>query len=493
MNGTTGLADPTGVATDFFTDSVIAGYSGMAGVPNSGNVNNTLNTPKAVDTIWFTKSGDYTNIAFTQIEAIRLKDGVSITLSSDQLEAENDSLAYGPNSAFNPGLHFYGVAGGKTETVNFEIEYADTTAGGLNYSAGDLQFDDYDIGDVFHNVKVKVDAKTGSTLKSETSSGSYMRSDGSNNDDYVTGSNGVDNFDGRLGNDTYFGGTGNDKLTGQGGGDTLDGGAGDDFFLVTSFAGTDGRPEWEDGDMVTGGKGMDTFRITGANGAAAISDGESPLIELTDSNFKTMERVEVGGTVTRLTTETSATQLINDHYYHNAGGTLTGGDAITVDASAIKKNGLTFVGNANANTFIGTQKDDTFIGNGGNDILTGGKGKDVFVFGQVHTMTKNDATIVYDDISSVLSGSDSITDFTTGKDKIHLNNDFFAAFTTTGAINAGNLVMGTAAAEADDFLLFDGTSGALSYDADGNGVGAAIQIATLTGVASLAVADFSII
>ncbi len=484
--GTTTTATSIG-GVNYFTDYVIAGYTGNTGVPNSGNVNNALTTPKAVDTIWFTKSGDYTNIEFSQIEAIRLSSGVTITLSNEQMEAANDSLNYGPSGAYNPGLHFYGVGGGKAETVKFEIEYDRAysfTGNGVTttYAFGDLQFDDYDIGNVFHDVKLVIEADDESTTSS------YFRGDGSNNDDYVDGSKGVDNFDGRLGNDTYFGNTGNDKLTGQGGADSLYGGAGNDFFLITSMHGTDGEPEWVDGDLIVGDAGLDTLRVTGAVGYSATSE-----ISLNDTNFKSMERVEVGGLVTRLTSQDSGLQLLGDNYYFNAGGTITGGSFVTIDASGVTKNGLTFVGNADTNTFIGTTKDDIFIGNGGNDTLTGGAGNDRFEFGKVSYYVANNTTKVYDLTSVALTGTDTITDFTTGKDKIVLNDDHFTALTSS--ITTNNLIVGAGAtaSDANDFLIFDTTTNTLKYDADGSGVGVAVNVAVLTGVSTIAISDFVVV
>ena len=413
----------------------------------------------------------------------------------------------------NPGVHFYGVAGGPKESVTVVIDdYVDNTftpaatvvgATETTYAFADFQLDDFTVADIFHNVDAIYDATAGLA-------GSYTRIDGANNSETVYGSEGVDNATMRLGNDEYHGNGGNDLIVGHGGADKLYGDAGNDIFTIGGFGsgvqGTtskadDGNAEWVAGDLIVGGTGVDTLRITTGIGAVA---GNNTIV-LNNANFKSMEVVQVGGTAGRLNVEDAALQLLNDHYYHRANSSVAdlsntlgnnGGSInnVVVDASGVTTNGLRFEGNANTNTFIGTTKADVFVGNGGNDVLTGGAGADKFVFGKVHEMIVTGAATApqsYVDTAFSLTGKDTITDFTRGTDKLELHLDQYANLAGFNASMLRVNATGTAQ-DANDYLTFNTTSKTLSYDADGNGAGAAVDIAVLTGVNTLATTDFLI-
>ncbi len=473
----------------------------------------------AVDTIEFDVSGDFSeNLHFRGIERIELASGVNITLSAEQLEANGESLSLG---FLNPGTHIYGVAGGPTESVTIKLEFEETEfepavagADEVEYESAVFEVDDYSVAELFHNVDIIYDATEGEA-------GSYVRIDGANETagarEIVHGSEGVDYVTARLGDDVVYGNGGNDLLVGHGGADYLDGGEGNDIFLIGGFGsgvqGTtskadDGQKEWiatgAKHDVIVGGDGIDTLRITTGIGANTKANG---TIVLNNDNFKSMEVVQVGGTVGRLNVENTALQLLNDHYYFNANGTVAnlsntlgnnGGtiNNVVVDASGLTTNGLTFEGNANNQTFIGTSQADRFIGNGGNDTLTGGGGADTFVFGKVWTQVVTgaaDTEQVYVNTAFNLTGKDTITDFLRGTDKLELHTDQFASL--TGGITNANIKVGAGAVAGDsnDYLIFDTTTKTLKYDADGNGAGAAVDIAVLTGVTTLTASDFVIV
>jgi len=536
------------------TDATLV-IQGRPGASTSINTATTvLGTPNAVDSVTFTKSGDFTNIkGFAHIEQLRLADGVSIKLTMEQFLANLQSL---DNGVTNPGCHVYGVAGGKTETLQVVADYADSAfipastvpAGMQRYSIANFQLDDSGTAQILHDVNFIFD------LKTESDDDSYGRADGTNNDDIVYGSNGVDNLTLRLGNDTAYGGTGNDVIFGHGGADLLFGGAGNDLFGIGGFGtgnpGTtskadDGRAEWiistADGsrtgitngvtdttygnkvDLIDGGSGIDTLRVTTGIGATSKAKG---TVVLSDANFKNMEVVQVGGLLSRANSEDTNTQIINSHYYLDAAGrvsdtattvakgNLAGSslDNVVIDASGVTKNGLTFEGNGNKQTFIGTSQSDRFVGNGGADTLTGGLGNDTFVFGKVLSYavvgTATDAQGYGLKDSAITSDdADVITDFTSGKDKIELHVDQFdklgayyqdddGIYTINPATVAtsANFVSGAGAvpASATHYLIYNTTTGVLSYDADGNGSGAALTIATLVGSPTLVFSDFVI-
>ncbi|WP_020168502.1 MULTISPECIES: calcium-binding protein [Methylotenera] len=475
----------------------------------------------AVDTLQFTESGEFgESLVFRGIERIELASGVNITLSAEQLEANGESLSLG---FLNPGTHIYGVAGGPKETVTIELEFEEVEfepdasivgATEVEYEAASLQFDDYSVANLFHNVDMIYDA-------SEGEAGSYTRIDGANESagasETVYGSAGVDYATMRLGDDTYYGGGGNDVLIGHGGADKLYGEEGNDIFIIGGFGsgvqGTtskadDGNKEWiatgANHDLIVGGAGIDTLRVTTGIGANNTTNG---TVLLNDANFKSMEVVQVGGTVGRLNVEDTALQMLNDHYYHRAnssvsnlsntlgnnGGTINN---VVIDASGVTKNGLRFEGNADSQTFIGTTKADVFIGNGGNDTLTGGGGADKFVFGKVYEqiITGSSTTAqTYVNTAFNLTGVDTITDFLHGTDKIELHTDQFASL--LAGFSSANLRVGAGATalDANDYILFDTTTKMLSYDADGNGAGAAVNIAQLLGVTTFTASDIVVV
>ena len=130
-------------------------------------------------------------------------------------------------------------------------------------------------------------------------------------------------------------------------------------------------------------------------------------------------------------------------------------------------------GGAGNDTLNGGAGADKLQGGLGNDVLTGGVGKDIF---QLTTLSK-----------------DTITDFSVVDDTIQLENSVFAKLTATGVLNAANFKIGTAAADANDYVIYNSGTGALFYDADGNGAGAATQIALLGIKLALTNADFVVI
>ncbi|MOA19267.1 Poly(beta-D-mannuronate) C5 epimerase 5 [compost metagenome] len=128
-------------------------------------------------------------------------------------------------------------------------------------------------------------------------------------------------------------------------------------------------------------------------------------------------------------------------------------------------------GNSGDNVLKGLAGNDILVGREGDDTLIGGDGNDIFVFDN-------------------LDGVDSVQDFTGGSDLLQLDALVFTCL--AAGVQDANLVMGTEAADSDDFLVFDADNGALYYDADASGAEAAVQIATV-GVSSLVAADFVVV
>jgi len=255
--------------------------------------------------------------------------------------------------------------------------------------------------------------------------------DGTGNDinNIIIGNAGNNTLTGNAGIDTLTGNDGNDTLDGGLGNDTMNGGKGDDLYIVDSIT-----------DVVTESL---TFALGGG-----IDTVQSSVTRTLGANFDNL--------------------------------TLTG-VAINGTGNAL---GNVIFGNAGNNVLKGLGGNDTINGGTGNDILVGGLGNDLLRGGDGSDIFRFESTL------NASTNLDTITDFISGDD-LQLENSIFMKLTITGALSGDNFrsAAGVTAQDANDYILYDTTNGALYYDADGNGAGAAIHFATLVGSPSINASD----
>ena len=232
--------------------------------------------------------------------------------------------------------------------------------------------------------------------------------------------------------------TGNDTLTGSSANDKFDGLAGND--IIDGLAGA---------DTIQGGLGNDSYVVD-----------------------------NVGDVVTETSTLAAEIDRINSSVSYTLGDNIENLSLIGASAINGSGNGLanTLIGNTANNLLVGNAGNDTLDGGTGNDTLTGGTGLDIFRFTTTPTANR-----------------DTIADFSVVDDTIQLGKAIFTKFTTTGILTAASFVKGAVALDSNDYIIYNTTTGAVSYDADGNGASVAVQIAVLGVNLALTSADFMII
>ena len=331
---------------------------------------------------------------------------------------------------------------------------------------------------------------------------------GSGNDqaNVITGNNAANQLNGDAGNDILNGGAGDDILIGWSGADAMNGGMGNDSYFVENVGdfitenlnqGTDNVSSrvtytlhnnvenltltgtstingsgnnqanvitgntaanqlngGAGNDILNGGSGVDTLIGGLGNDSYFVENGGDAVIELLNEGTD-----NVSSSVTYIL-PTNVENL-----------TLTGSSVINGTGNS-QANSL--IGNAANNILNGGAGNDTLDGKTGNNVLAGGTGNDVFKF-------------------TTLGHIDTITDYNVANDTIQLENAVFTALTTTGTLAAGQFRIGTQAMDANDFIIYNNATGALLYDANGSGTGAAVQIATIGVGLAMTNAEFVII
>jgi Ca2+-binding RTX toxin-like protein len=279
--------------------------------------------------------------------------------------------------------------------------------------------------------------------------------------------NGLDNrIRGNTLNNTLSGGAGNDFLEGLAGADRLIGGSGNDALLPDTNS---GFSQDASSDTLMGGVGNDSYAVMeGLDVVVENSDEGSDLV-FAFIDYALTAHVEnlilystaAGGSAMNGT----GNDLANVIYGNSADNVLDGAAG----------NDLLY-GWAGADTLIGGTGDDTLIATVYAEVLTGGSDADTF------------------QLDSPIFGSDTVTDFVSGTDRIAISHwSFSIAGTGTLAANGVAFVLGAAATGAGATMMFDSTTHQVLWDADGTGAGAVQALATLAGVNTMSANDFLIV
>lgn len=355
---------------------------------------------------------------------------------------------------------------------------------------------------------------------------------GNPSDNQLVGMDGNDQLRGGVGADELLGGRGDDSLDGGTGVDRLVGGTGNDLYWVdelgdvvsetspllteidtvlsavtftldanleilrlTGTAATDGYGNGRDNilsgnagnnvlygmggnDLLYGGSGADRLLGGFGNDTYHVLGNHIPQIVESSPSASEIDTVESGMSFTLGANLENLLLLSDGPVHHPIHGTGNALDNV-------------LIGNNAANYLKGLRGDDSLSGRGGRDILSGGLGCDSLTGGA------GEDAFFFDTPANAVDNLDLIVDFVSGGDLIRLDHRVFAALGTTGFFAADDprFHLGAAAHDADDRIVYDGATGALYYDADGDGAVAAIQFATLGGDVpqSLVAADVQVI
>ena len=345
--------------------------------------------------------------------------------------------------------------------------------------------------------------------------------------DTIVGTEGHDDLDGLEGNDSILGLGGDDSLWGGLGSDTLRGGDGaDDIFggadndLLLGDAGDDRIMGSSGRDTMDGGSGRDIAdyrNLVGARVEVTLKGAKNAVVKvggIAEDTITNIESVYGGTKGDKLTGDSRKNSFLGAGGKDTIDGgrgtdmalyadktvkvevTLNGSSQVSVKVGGKVEDkikniehvlggeaGDKLTGDSKGNILAGLDGRDKLSGGSGNDTLDGGNGRDTLEGG-------SGSDIFWFEDSVVPSNVDTIKDFGS-TDVIGLDGFYFGALGPS--VSAGELRKGTAAKDANDFLIYDRKTGKLYYDDDANGAGAQIQIAVLSNKASLSAGDFEIV
>ena len=298
-------------------------------------------------------------------------------------------------------------------------------------------------------------------------------------------------------------------LNGKAGADTMAGGAGDDTYVVDNVGEVIVEVPGGGLDLVrssvshTVAAGVEKLKLTGSaasaignalanaitgNGADNALNGKGGADRMTGLGGDDTYYVNDPGDQVVETSARGGLDTVNSRVAFTLGANV---ENLTLKGTA----DVDGTGNGLVNTIVGNDGDNVIWGLGGNDVLRGGRGADELRggAGEDRLSGGKQADRFVFDAPLGSTNIDHVLDFERGSDKIVLENAIFKGIGAS-AFAARALVVGTAAADADDRIIYNPATGALLYDPDGRGGAGAVHFAVLDNrPATLSASDFLVI
>lgn len=450
----------------------------------------------AINTIW-------------QPDKLYFKAGVYLGVNETQGSGAGQATFYALDFGHSRGEGLGGLANMLMGTAGND-EFDVTTASQVVLEAENSGHD---------HVLAHVDYALSNNVEALTLADTASRGTGNGMANVLTGHGGNNWLYGLAGDDHIFGLAGDDVLDGGAGADEMIGGNGDDVYYVDNVGDQAVETSFRGGEDTVFSTVDYTLEAYLEN-AAALGTGN---VNLTGNSSGNILTGNAGNNI--LDGGASADTMIggagDDIYYvstradiviESAGGgndlvIAKGGGHVLADnverlllagtAGTGTGNGLDnqITGNDSVNRISGVAGNDTMFGLDGNDTLDGGDGNDWLYGGAGADQFIGGAGRDYFVFNTPASSSerDRVHDFSVDDDTIVFDNAIFSALGSDGHLKDSYFAVGKAAMTADQHLIYNNSTGVLSYDADGSGSGAAVQVASLSSGLNLTAHDFLII
>lgn len=322
-------------------------------------------------------------------------------------------------------------------------------------------------------------------------------------DDTVDGANGHDILRGGDGADVLYGGLMNDLLVGDDGNDTLYGG--DDIDTVRGEAGDDLLSGGVGGDSLNGGTGNDTLlggarwdSLVGGQGDDWLDGGfdNDQMFGLAGNDIYSVDHVgdrvyevpDEGNDTVRSSIDFALTPNVETMILTGTANLSGTGNGISNSLNGNAGNNLLEGGLGN-DSLYGWDGDDSLGGGQDHDRLSGGNGSDTLTGGHGQDVLGGGAGADAFVFSSVaVNGHDHVVDFVHGVDRLVFSGADYG-FSAGHVLTASEFTQGAVAVGASAQFVWDAGGQRLYWDADGDGAGAAFELALISNGATVTSAD----